>query len=94
MAPIFLLGSAIYLVRDPANLSVQKHSSLWRLIQGLRLTQMNLSHERYMEQAEARIKALEDDITTLEASRRAAEATPSPGDAPKTEQPHSKWRLF
>ncbi|KAJ3550627.1 hypothetical protein NMY22_g336 [Coprinellus aureogranulatus] len=75
MAPIFLLGSAIYL--------------------GLRLTQMNLSHERYMEQAEARIKALEDDITALEASRRTPEASPSSGNPPKSEQqPSSKWRLF
>ncbi|TEB35515.1 hypothetical protein FA13DRAFT_1788142 [Coprinellus micaceus] len=61
---------------------------------GLRLTQMNLSHERYMEQAEARIKALEDDIATLETSRRAAEATPPSGDAPQTEQQPSRWRLF
>jgi hypothetical protein len=55
---------------------------------------MNLSHERYMEQAEARIKALEDDIATLETSRRAAEATPPSGDAPQTEQQPSRWRLF
>ena len=59
----------------------------------MRLTQMNLSHERYMEQAEARIKALEDDITTLETSRRAAEATPPSGNPPTEQQP-SRWRLF
>lgn len=50
---------------------------------GLQLTQSKLSHEKYMEEASARLKHLEEDIATLQAIR----STPSLQEKP----PQSRW---
>ena len=63
------------------------------LLQGLRLTQMQLSHERYVEEAESKIKQLENDITVLEVERREERAS-SPPVIPAQEQRTSRWSLW
>jgi hypothetical protein len=64
--------------------------------QGLRLTQMQLSHERYVAEAESKIMQLENDITTLEAGRREEQQLriSSPLSTPVQEQRTSRWRLW
>ncbi|KAF6762865.1 hypothetical protein DFP72DRAFT_570061 [Ephemerocybe angulata] len=66
---------------------------------GLRLTEMNLLHERFLEEAEARIKQLEDDVATLEAARRGDDATEEhstqhTSSSIPEHQPPSKWRVW
>ena len=59
--------------------------------QGLQLTQLRLSHEKYMDEAQARVKALEDEIEVLQRERQAqvASNTPPAGSEKKSS---SWWR--
>jgi len=66
MVPVFLLGSAVYLVRVPCLFVIPLRH---RYPQGLELTQLNLSHEKYMSEATRRIEALESEIAALQEKR-------------------------
>lgn len=59
MIPVFLLGSAVYLV---CCLKFDPLFSTDTSVQGLELTQVKLSHQKYMAEATKRIDLLEADI--------------------------------
>jgi hypothetical protein len=67
MIPIFLLGSAVYLV------CLFHLESLIHLTcpcaQGLQLTQQKLSHEKYMEEASQHVRALEAEVEAFQVER-------------------------
>lgn len=67
MFPIFLLGSAVYLVRmvQPSKLL----GCCFDHAQGLQLTQLKISHEKFMEEAEARVRTLESEVEVLQEKR-------------------------
>jgi len=67
MIPIFLLGSAVYLVRATAHPIATTDSCL--SVQGLQLTQLKLSHEKSMQDATERVRALEAEIAALQERR-------------------------
>ncbi|KAH6915241.1 hypothetical protein BKA70DRAFT_1420184 [Coprinopsis sp. MPI-PUGE-AT-0042] len=73
MAPVFLLGSAIYL--------------------GLRLAQMKLSHEKFLIDAEDRIKALEAEIAVLEDTQKNQAQVVIPASSQST-PPQKRWGLW
>jgi hypothetical protein len=65
MIPIFLLGSAVYLVRTTLH-CFPCTNLIW---QGLQLTHLQLSHEKYMQEANDRVEQLEAEIQTMQAKR-------------------------
>lgn len=61
---------------------------------GLQLVQLKLSHEKYMEEATARVLALEAEIEALQQKRaNQSHSTPEIADNPPNEKP-ARWRWF
>ncbi|EAU84268.2 hypothetical protein CC1G_01264 [Coprinopsis cinerea okayama7 len=60
---------------------------------GLRLTQMKLSHEKYVVDAESRIQALEAEIAGLEKSGPEPQVTVTSGSQTPPSKP-SRWGLW
>ena len=72
MLPIALLGSTVYIVRR----SRTAHRLSSSLPQGLQLVQSHLARERYLDQANARVEALENELSAL--------TRPAPGKSPRS----------
>lgn len=77
MIPVALLGSAVYLVCT--HFSLLHLFDLRVFVQGLQLTQVYLSHEKYLEEARARVRQLEEEVQSLqqERTRRRNQGVPS-----------------
>jgi hypothetical protein len=69
MIPVALLGSAVYMVRMRILIIVIVFQLCGNL-QGLQLLQTHLSHEKYLDEARARVEELERDIDALVRERR------------------------
>jgi hypothetical protein len=101
MIPVFLLGSAVYLVRACALLDFcYMRTCLTEIFksQGLQLTQLNLSHEKHMEEAMERVQILEAEVDALQ-KQRASQLQSSTVDtsSPSTPPQHNKtsrWRWW
>lgn len=79
MVPIAILGSAVYLVRPnrlPHAFFARFSPDGCLLSQGLRLLQANLSHERYLEEAIAKVAGLEAEVELLRAQSQAKAVQP------------------
>lgn len=69
MGPVFLIASAVYMVRSIAPLCSDVQSDRIPLRQGLKLAQSKLAHEKFVLETKARIVALEQELETLRVAR-------------------------
>ncbi|KAF9535103.1 hypothetical protein CPB83DRAFT_803586 [Crepidotus variabilis] len=85
--------AAVYTSTFPAMIPVFLLGSAVYL--GLQLTQMNLSHEKYMSEATARVEELEGDIKGLREKRASISDQTSTGqESPSPPSGSSRWRLW
>jgi hypothetical protein len=94
MIPVFLLGSAIFLV-CLLHLSIsedQRSVQRVTISQGLQLTQLKLSHEKFMEESTSRVTELEAEISVLQQKRDRKQ--PTSEIAPTSEKNPSRWRWW
>lgn len=91
MIPVALLGSAVYVVSmpRPPSFPLSFGRSL-SYLQGLQLWQTTLSTEKYLDEANARIQALEDEIELLRKEREEYRKNES-GIIDRKETSSSRW---
>jgi hypothetical protein len=77
MIPVALLGSAVYLVSKISRTPLTCFADVFSL-QGLQLAREILAHEKYLDEARARVQELEAEVADLRSARQNA-VVPSGG---------------